>query len=238
MSKWSVQVDPLDSPHPVPWNWVMATLDENSSLSQSQQPNKAATSSVHYYRSQSLLSPDGRYAAYSRIQMYVHPEFYRSQVSSVLFLENVETGDLQAITPTSPLADNPFLRDEAISEGKISIVIPISWSKEGDRLLGRAFESIFGSDFASDYAVIVDRTFNRISTVAPSAVQYTYAVLLGWSNSQPSKALFRVGNLGDENWQLLVVDGTGETTQSEGDRPVTFGQVVSSIWMGPQVQRG
>lgn len=235
MSKRSVQIDPLNSPHPVPWNWVLATLDDTLSNQYPEEHALEATASLHYYRSQSLLSPDSRYAAYSRIQMHVYPEFYRSQVNSVLFLENLETGDLQAVTPTSPLADNPFLSNETVSGGKISIVIPISWSKEGDRLLARVFESLFGSDFASDYAVIVDRTFNQIITIAPTAISYTTAVLLGWSTIHPGRALFQAGNLGEAEWHLWSVDATGQTTLAAGDRPAVFGQTVSNIWMGPQI---
>ncbi|WP_421655827.1 hypothetical protein [Leptothermofonsia sp. ETS-13] len=235
MSQQSVQIDPLNSPHPVPWNWVLATLGAASFRNPSTEQVLDVAATVHYYRSQSLLSPDHRYAAYSRIQMHVHSEFYRSQVSSVLFLENLETGDLQAVTPASPLADNPFLREEAASGGNISIVIPISWSEQGDRLLARAFESLFGSDIASDYAVIVDRTFNRVNTVAPTT-PYTHAVLLGWSSRYSTRALFRAGNLGDEEWPLWAVDAMGRTTQVEGDRPIIFGQPISNVWMGPQMQ--
>ncbi len=188
---------------------------------------------LHYYRSQSLLSSDRRFASYSRIQMQAKAEFYGSSVSSILFLENLETGDLQAVTPTSPLADNPFLnQDGADLAGKISIVIPVSWSESGDRLLARVFESLFCSDIASDYAVVIDRTANRISTIAPTCIQYTTAILLGWSQVHPGRVLFRVGNLGEENWRLFAVDPNGQAFSAEGDKPVTFGQVVSSIWMG------
>ncbi|UBF25837.1 hypothetical protein K9N68_30555 [Kovacikia minuta CCNUW1] len=162
MSQQSVQLDPLNSPHPVPWNWVMAMVTEIA---------PGAPAKQHYYRSQSLLSDDRRYAAYSRIQMQVQPDFWHSNVNSILFLENLETGDLQAITPTSPLADNPFLSSGSDLAGKISIVIPVSWSESGDRLLARVFESLFCSDVASDYALIVDQTANRISTIAPTCVQ-------------------------------------------------------------------
>jgi hypothetical protein len=223
----SVQVDPLDSPHPIPWSWVMATLsavptEENAGL--------------YYYRSQSLLSPDGQYAAYSRIQMQVKPVFFQSCVSSVLFVENLRTGDLQAVTPASPLANNPFVSGAANQLGSISIVIPVSWSESGDRLLAREFESLFCSDIASDYAVIVDRKLKQVSTVAPTRMHYTTAVLLGWSQAQPNQALFRAGNLGEENWNCWTVDATGHTVLAEGDRSVTFGQPISSVWMGPQVQ--
>uniref|UniRef100_A0ACD5GTM1 Uncharacterized protein n=1 Tax=Desertifilum tharense IPPAS B-1220 TaxID=1781255 RepID=A0ACD5GTM1_9CYAN len=53
MNQSSEQIDPLNSPYPVPWNWVMATYTEVS--------NTRGTG-VRYYRSPSLISPDGRYA--------------------------------------------------------------------------------------------------------------------------------------------------------------------------------
>lgn len=227
MSQQSVQLDPLNSPHPIPWNWVMATLSAKVSDD---------TPRLHCYRSQSLLSPDRQFAAYSRIQMQAEPQFFRSRISSVLFIENLKTGDLQAITPSSPLADNPFIEGGIDLIGSISIVIPVSWSEAGDRLLAREFESLFGSSMASDYAVIVDRPRNRIKTVAPCQTQYTTAILLGWSELDPSRVLFRAGNLGEEAWQLLAVDGEGQTCQEPDDQPITFGHVVSSVWTGPQVQ--
>jgi hypothetical protein len=224
MSQQSVQLDPLNSPHPIPWNWVMVTA----------QSTIASAAKLHYYRSQSLISPDGVYAAYSRIQMQVGAEFFHSRVSSVLFVENLKTGDLQAITPTAPLADNPFMPEEDRLQGSISIVIPVSWSETGSHLLAREFESLFCSDMASDYAVIVNLPEQRVSTIAPTRIQYTYAVLLGWSASHPTQALFRVGELGNDLWHLWTVDVSGQTLPAQDDRPVTFGQSVSSVWMGPQ----
>lgn len=215
MSYESIQVDPLESPHPIPWSWVLATLNANSS---------SHLAGLYCYRSQSLISPDQRYAAYSRIQMQVESEYFRSHVTSVLFLENLRTGDLQPITPASPLADNPFLDSSRELTGRISIVIPVSWSETSDRLLAREFESIFGSDIASDYAVIVDRSQNRISTVAPTQIRYTNAVLLGWSQFQPERVLFRAGMLGDQHWQQWAVAANGQTTLAKGDRPSSLGK--------------
>lgn len=206
----------------------MATLTASSSV---------GSVPLHYYRSQSLLSPNGEFAAYSRIQMQVQPQYFESQVSSVLFLENLRTGDLQAITPDSPLADNPFVQGESPVLGSISIVIPIAWSATGDQLLAREFESLFGSDLASDYAVMVDLRRKQVNTIAPTQIQYTTAVLLGWSQVYPEQALFRVSNLGDPIGQLCVVSASGETIAIQDDRPVTFGQSVNSVWTGPQAQR-
>ncbi len=224
MTSQSVQLDPLNSPHPVPWSWVMATLAEGK-------PNQ------HYYRSHALTSPDGHYKAYSRIQMQVEPEVYQSRVSSVLFLENLQTGDLQVITATSPFAENPFIGNSAGLAGTISIVIPVSWSATGDRLLAREFESIFCSDIASDYGLIWDRTSNRSSTVAPTKIEYTNAILLGWSEAQSDRVLFSAGNLGETPWKLWTVDMESETLEAMDDRSKTHGQVTNSVWAGPQLQR-
>lgn len=225
MTPQSVQLDPLNSPHPVPWNWVMAMLSDRSSLNAPR---------LRYYRSQSLISPDGQYAAYSRIQLQLYPDFTRSRVASVLFLENLQTGDLQTITASSPFSDNPFIANVADEAGTIAIIVPIAWSEAGDRILAREFESIFGSDLASDFAVVWERQSNRTYTIAPTHVQYSNAVLLGWSQTHPGQVLFRAGMLGNENWPLYAVDVSGETAYANNDQPVTFGRVVDSIWSGPQ----
>lgn len=229
MKSQSIQLDPLNSPHPIPWNWVLAMQAE---------ANPRRYAKIHYYRSQSLLSPDGQYAAYSRIQMQVVPESTQNRVSSVLFLENLRTGDLQTITASSPFSDNPFAADGGKdTSGTIAILIPIAWSEKGDRILAREFESLFGTDIASDYAVVWDRQVNRAYTIAPTRIQYSNAILLGWSQSNPERVLFRAGNIGEDPWHLWAVDFTGQTAAAPEDQPVTFGQMVNNIWAGPQAQR-
>ena len=226
MQETHLQIDPLNSDHPIPWNWVLATQSD---------VDPVQGSKMRYYRSQSLISPDGQYAAYSRIQMKVQPDLFSSWVSSVLFLENLRTGDLQAVTASSPLSDNPFSSDSTLDKsGTIAILIPISWSAEGDCLLAREFESLFGSSMASDYATIWNRRLNRASTVSPNRRQYTNAILMGWSKIFPGRALFKAGNLGEESWPLLAVDASGHTVMSADDRPLTFGQPMNNIWAGPQ----
>ena len=226
----SVQVDPLNSPYPVPWNWVMAVLSDRHSPAQSRSC---------YYRSQSLISPDGEYAAYSRIQVQLSPEFTQSRVASVLFLENLKTRDLQTIAAASPFANNPFVRSEIQNyAGTIAILIPIAWSQSGDRILAREFESVFGSDIASDFAVVWDRRSNRTYTIAPTQVHYSNAVVLGWSQSHPDQVLFRAGMLGNEHWPLYAVDLRGQTASANHDQPVAFGQVAHSLWAGPQAGGG
>ncbi len=48
-------------------------------------------SGVRQYRSTPVVSPDGRYAVYSRVQLEVEPEMHNSQVSSLLFIEDRQT---------------------------------------------------------------------------------------------------------------------------------------------------
>lgn len=226
MISQSVQLDPLGSPHPVPWSWVASTLSEGQS---------PATPRVRYYRSPSLVSPDGLYAAYSRMQMQLSTEFTQSRVTSILLLENLQTGDLQTILASSPFADNPFatatLSDRS---GTIAMLIPVAWSETGDRLLIREFESLFGTSLATDFAVIWEQSTNATHTVAPTQLNYTNAILLGWSQAHPDRALFRAGIMGEENWSLYTVDKSCNTVRVADDRPLTFGRVVNSVWAGPQ----
>ena len=225
MNTSSIQIDPLNSPHPIPWNWVTSIAYNKGS-------------SHGYYRSQSLISPNGQYAAYSRIQVQPAPHFTQSRVVSVLFVENLHSGSLQTILASSPFADNPFTAREDLPEtaGTIAVLIPIAWSESGDRLLAREFESLFGSGIASDFAVIWNSTTNTTQTLAPSHVTYSNAILMGWSQAHPDQVLFQAGMMGDPYWNFYTVKADGQTNLAEGDRPVTYGQVTTNIWAGPQTQ--
>lgn len=226
-----VPIDPLNSAYPIPWNWVLATyaeLGENQGRSDS-------TQRTRFYRSPSLMSPDGQYAAYSRIRMQVEPHLHGSRVTSIMFLENTKTGDLRTIAAASPLSDNPFGGSEdAGNPGTISILMPVSWSENGDRLLARQFEGLFNSSHASDYAVVWQRQDNQTFTLVPNTTQYTNAVLLGWSQADRDRVLFRAGNLGEEHWQIWAVNLKGETLLARQDRPIVYGQVLNQVWTGPQ----
>ena len=228
MTQPGVQIDPLDSPHPIPWNWVLATHAELCASN---------SSGVRYYRSQSLLSPDGQYAAYSRIQMEGQPELYQSRVSSVVFVENLQTGDLRTITASSPWADNPmFAERDADLPGAIAILIPIAWSKSSDRLLARQFEGLFNSTEACDCAVVWNRKENSTRTLVPRSIPYDISILLGWSQANPNRVLFRAGELGHERWPVWSVDLNGQTTLALEDEPIVYGQVVNQVWAGPQAR--
>lgn len=220
----SRSVDPLNSPYPVPWNWVTAIMSEKIA---------SATPTFRYYRSPSLISPDGSHAAYSRMQFQVSADFTQNRIASILLVENLQTGELQTVTPAAPFADNPFVADAMLNQpGTIAMLLPIAWSEQGDYLLCREFESIFGSSIASDFAVIWDNNTNRSYTLAPTQVQYTNAVLLGWSRLYPRQALFRAGNMGEEGL-LYAVDITGHTTRVTDDQPLTYGNPTSA-WTGAQ----
>jgi hypothetical protein len=210
--------DPLNSPHPVPWAWVMETY--NNFLNY---PNIKET---RYYRTPSLLSPDGKYAAYSRISMEVDPQFCQCRVNSVMFLENLHSGELRLITASSPLADNPFnLNQDARQPGTIAILMPISWSVQGERILARQFEGIFNSSQMFDYAVIWDRNENKTRTIYPEeSNQFDYTVLLGWSKKYADQVLFRGDILGEENPSILSVNFKGKTMISIQDQPVIYCQ--------------
>ncbi|MBW4652257.1 MAG: hypothetical protein KME20_04295 [Kaiparowitsia implicata GSE-PSE-MK54-09C] len=229
MTQPFVQLDPLNSPFPIPWSWVQATQ------SGATQPG---ASRLRYYRTPALVSPTGDYAAYSRFQMRVEADFAQSCVSSVLFVENLRNGELQTVTAESPFADNPFSdSDDAAQPGTIAMLLPIAWSETGDRILAREFESRFGSGLASDFAVVWHRATGKACTFAPSGVQYSNAILLGWSQVTPQQVLFQAGMIGDMDWPLWRVDANGTTTSAPADKPIVFGSYQTNLWVGPQAHR-
>ena len=227
MTQSGLQLDPLDSPHPIPWNWVLTTHAELSA---------SGHSGVRYYRSPSLVSPDGLYAAYTRLQMDGEPELYKSRVTSVMFVESLQTGELHTVAAASPLSGNPLVANEdAEMPGTISILIPISWSKSSDRLLARQFEGLFCTGDASDFAVIWDTKQKRTATLAPERIEYSAAVLLGWSQTKPDQVLFRAGEMGDEHPPIWAVGANNQTTPAQ-EEPMIYGQLVNQVWAGPQAR--
>jgi hypothetical protein len=225
MNIQSVQIDPLNSPHPIPWNWLTSIAFGGGST----------PGHYGYYRSQSLISPNGHYAAYSRIQVQPAAHFTQSRVVSALFVENLHTGSLQTIMASSPFADHPIMASELCEQaGTIAVLIPIAWSETGDRLLAREFESIFGSGVASDFAVVWDSRTNQTQTLAPSQINYSNAILMGWSQTHPDQVLFQAGMMGDPHWNFYTVKVNGQTNLARGDRPITYGQLMPNIWAGLQ----
>jgi len=229
------QDDPIGSPHPIPWKWIMATQEAIGGR---------GISGVRYYRSLPVISPDGKYGIYSRVQMEVRPEMHNSRVKSVLFMEDRETKKLRVMISTDkeidPLLNKEVsLSEEADNDGKIKVLVPVSWSEKGDRFLARKFVAIFNTADATDQAVIWDRQKNNINVVNPVQSEDDHekiAILLGWSKNQPNNVLFRAGELGDENWPLVQVANDGQTVDmsAEEDQPITFGES-AKIWADPQV---
>ncbi|MGB3494578.1 MAG: hypothetical protein WBA57_17760, partial [Elainellaceae cyanobacterium] len=221
----SVQ-DPLNSPHPIPWQWIEETQSITSSASEAQ---------TRYYRSHALISPDGQYAAYSRIQLEMLPGTAQDRVTSMLFLEQMQTGDLQFVTASSPQVKNPNITAAEYEQpGMMAVLTPVAWSESGDRLLVRGFESRFGTDLASDYAVIWDRTTGGQRAIVPTNISYSNAVLLGWSQTHANQVLFRAGSLSDESWPMVAVNSDGMAIAAESDQPVVYGQISRDFWNGPQ----
>ncbi|MBN4005912.1 hypothetical protein [Nostoc sp. LPT] len=231
------QIDPIGSPHPIPWKWITATQEAIASN---------GGSGVRHHRSVPVISPDGKYAVYSRVQLEVKPQMYNSRVTSVLFVQDMQTKKLWVMASTTPVSD-PLLKvkaakveslEETDTSGKIGVLVPVSWSEKGDRFLARKFDGIFNTGDSTDSAVIWDRQKNHTNTVAPVSDEEheKVAVLLGWSKSQPDRVLFRAGELGEEKWPLMQVANDGKTiTATDSDRPITFGKKVTEIWAGPQV---
>lgn len=221
-----VQTDPLNSPYPVPWSWITETFAAQGGSRQ-----------VAHYRSATLLSPDGVYAAYSRLQFTIGDALYRCQVQSILLLENLETGNLQAIQAASPLGGRLWDPDR-ISDlpGAIGILMPVSWSHDSQRLLCREFEGVFCSSEATDYGVVWNRSSNMSHTLTPLGVTYDYAVLLGWSEEEPDALLFKTGVMGDRQTEQWRVRLDGRTVNGEFDESLVVGQPLRSVWNGPQAQ--
>jgi len=219
--------DPLNSPYPIPWQWILTTHQE---LQQLPQPEP------RYYRSPAMVSPDGQYAAYSRIKMAIDPRFFRSTVSTVMFLEDLKTGDLQTITAASPVAVEMVNQAEqsTAAAGMASVLLPVSWSKEGDRLLARQFGGLLSTSIASDYAVIWNRHNHETQTLTPKGIEHSNAVLLGWSQLDPEGVLFRAGVLGEEPWLLWLVNPS-QTQLAAGDQPIVYGQRQQPVWSGAQL---
>lgn len=224
--------DPLGSAYPIPMKWISATTESMAPLG----------GGVRYYRSVPVISPDGRYAVYSRIQLEVKPETHNSRVSSVLFIEDRQTKNLRVLSSTSRNSDvliNVKATPDANGEGTIGVLVPVSWSEKGDRFLARRFEGVMNTSDVSDYAVIWHREKNLTNTVSPAHKETDHekiSILLGWSKAQPNHVLFRAGEMGEEDWALLSVSDDGKTNNAnEVDQPVTFGKQATDVWAGPQV---
>lgn len=213
------QADPIGSPHPIPWQWILSTQEAMGSR---------GGSGVRYYRSVPVVSPDGKYAVYSRVQIEVKPEMHNTKVNSVLFVEDRQTKKLRVMAATT-ITNDPLLATQQVSaepadnDGKIGVLVPVSWSEKSDRFLARKFEGIFNTGDSTDQAVIWDLQKNQTNTVAPAQEVNEHekiAVLLGWSKNDPDHVIFRAGEMGEEEWPLVKVAIDGKTAATtDADQP-------------------
>ena len=215
--------DPLQSPYPLPWSVVQAQQTQSTRL------NRPA---LLEYASPALRSPDGQISAYSEIDIHISPDFRQSQIISRLILKTAQGKTLQVIPSSMHLSQSAV--DETAARdvpGTISILVPAIWSSNGQQLLSRQFEAVFGSDVSSDYAVIWDRSQQQARTISPLPLNYDSATLLGWNPKQPSQVLFHTTIIGEKDGTVLAVDSRGNTvTGASPARPqaIQYGQNFSA----------
>lgn len=217
--------DPLNSPFPIPWQWILNTQAAVSS---------GKHSGSELYRSPSLYDPQKRFAAYCRVRLQLKPAPYDGRVTSTLFIENLQTGALHTVIARSPLAPHPFQDNDIVdAPGIISLLMPVSWSADGQKLLGRQFEGFLGSSEITDYGVVWQSDTQETLTLAPDpGIGYTHAILLGWSEQRSGEILFQAGCMGDEQWHSWTVDAGGNTSPAQGDQGVAYGEIASNAWSG------
>jgi hypothetical protein len=221
------QKDPLNSAYPIPWDAIWAHQ------SQATRNGKGITMR---YLSPTLPSPDGQRKVHSDIRLHLHPEMTNSSISSQLVITDQRGTVLQSIPSSFHLGNGPIKETAARQEGTLSILMPAAWSKDGQQLLSRQFEAVFGSDVSSDYALVWNRSTQQSRIVAPTPLSYDTAILLGWSHSNPSQILFKTSTLGESNTETLAVNPNGTTIASPGDRPLPMGQIMTPPTL-PQARR-
>ena len=209
--------DPLNSAYPVPWGMIW------KNQTQATQTGKVMTLG---YVSGAIASPDGQRNAHSEISLELHPDVTQSRVASHLIITNAKGAEVQRIASSMHLGDGMVKETSGTAAiGTLSILMPATWSKDGQQLLARQFEAVFGSDVSSDYALVWNRNTQQVKTVAPAPQDYDTAILLGWSHRNPDQILFRTAILGEKNTALVAVNYDGITVASEGDRILPVGQV-------------
>jgi hypothetical protein len=220
--------DPLHSAYPIPWSMIW------QNQTQATQTGKVMTLR---YASGAIASPDGQRTAHSEIHLQLHPEITQSHVMSHLIITDAKGAEIQRIASSLHLGDGMLKETSGTAAvGTLSILMPATWSKDGQQLLARQFEAVFGSDISSDYALIWNRKTQQVKTVAPVPQDYDTAILLGWSHRNPDQILFRTTILGEQNTALVAVNRDGTTIASEGDRILPLSQIMTAP-ASPQARR-
>jgi hypothetical protein len=207
--------DPLQSPFPLPWHLIEQ---------QQAQATKLNRSALLKYATTPLRSPDGQVVAASEIDVRISPDFRQSHIFSQLVLKTAQGKSITVIPSSMHLSQSAV--DETAARdlpGTVAILVPAAWSPDGQKLLSRQFEAVFGSDVSSDYAVIWDRNQQLTKTVSPLPLNYDSATLLGWNPKQPSQVLFNTTILGEKEGTVLAVDYRSNTVAS----PLTPGKTPS-----------
>jgi hypothetical protein len=207
--------DPIGSPYPIPWAWILQTQADYVQRQDAR---------LRYYRTPSLVSPDGRYGVYARIAMRPQAELYQSSVSTVLFIEDLATGKIQMINSTQGFNQ----------AGILSVLLPVAWSRDGSRLLLRQLQGELSTSDATDTALIWQPSTRNFQSLSPQNVDYDIAVLLGWHPEHLDEILFRTGILGDEIWPIWAVNLQGETVLSQAPQPPEIAQQQVFSWTGSQ----
>ncbi|MFN4279056.1 hypothetical protein [Thermosynechococcus sp.] len=209
----TVVTDPLQSPFPLPWKWIddghTAALKAKKSLRFTQQTPQ-------------YVSPDGRYVAQATLYFTAHPEAQRQQLVSILEIRDRQTGNQQRIESLKEMP-REFLAEVPQGQGLIAVLVPVGWSETGNRLLVRQLGGLFATDLISDSAWIWQAGVGHVATVYPTADEYDFATLLGWSSTDPQRVLFQTQTMGNPKATIWAVDTQGSTQLAQGDRPRVYG---------------
>ncbi|HIK34651.1 MULTISPECIES: hypothetical protein [unclassified Thermosynechococcus] len=209
----TVVVDPLQSPFPLPWKWIddghAAALKAKKSLRFTQQTPQ-------------YVSPDGRYVAQATLYFTADPEAQRQQLVSILEIRDRQSGSQQRIESLREMP-REFLAEVRQGQGLIAVLVPVGWSETGNHLLVRQVGGLFATDLISDAAWIWQAGVGHVATVYPTADEYDFATLLGWSTTHPQRVLFQTQTMGNPKATIWAVDTQGSTQLAQGDRPRVYG---------------
>ncbi len=225
----TTEQDPLHSPYPIPWSPIWEHQAEASS---SGQPI------TWHYTSPPLQSPDGQLQAISKIEVYLQPDFRESHILSQVWVKDQAGQIVETVQSSMHLGESRVSETAARHlPGTVSMLVPAAWSGDSQHLLLRQFEALFGSDIASDYGVVWNRSQGSTRTFVPEPINYDSATLLGWSRNHPDQVLFSTSIMGDSREQLLAVSFRGHTVASPGDRPLIGQQSQRVQPKDPQARR-
>lgn len=203
--------DLLNSQYAVPWPTIQQAQDTVTRTGQAQS---------FRYRSPVSIAPDQQTRAYSELHLALHPKPSHSFINSQLVIETKTQTYRFPSTLHLELAAQSSTSNA--TPGTFSIIMPAVWSADGQSLLLRQFEGLFGSDVASDYALVWHASQSALQSYRPTAVDYDSATLMGWSQNRPGEILFQTRLLGQPTSQLVTVSpqNSSTTLASPSDRPM------------------